>query len=162
MIIGNVGKDPEVRTSQSGTKIVSFSIATSEKWTDKTSGERQEKTEWHRIVVLGNDSIADVCERFLKKGSKVYIEGKIQTRKWVDNNGVDKYTTEIVIGRFDAKLVLLGDPGESRAPDRGEHRQAARSSDSYGSSRSTAPGHAAAKTSQWEPAGGDLDDDIPF
>ena len=106
ILVGNLGKDPEIRNSQAGQKIVSFSLATSETWNDKGSGERRERTEWHRVVVF-NERIADVVERFLKKGRKVYIEGSLQTRKWTDQSGVEKYSTEVVIDRFRGDLVLI-------------------------------------------------------
>lgn len=102
-IIGNVGKDPEIRSMQSGDKVASFSIATSEKWKDK-SGEQKEKTEWHNIVVFGN--LVKVVEQYVSKGSKLYIEGKLQTRSW-EQNGEKKYTTEIVLQGFDSKLIML-------------------------------------------------------
>ena len=106
ILVGNLGKDPEVRNAQNGTKIVSFTLATSESWNDKGSGERREKTEWHRIVIF-NERIADVAERFSKKGRKVYVEGSLQTRKWTDQSGQEKYTTEVVIDRFRGELTLL-------------------------------------------------------
>ncbi|MDR1561266.1 MAG: single-stranded DNA-binding protein [Holosporaceae bacterium] len=112
ILVGNVGRDPEVRTAQDGSKIVSFSVATSEYWKDKASGERKERTEWHRIVVF-NQNLAEVCEKYLHKGSKVYIEGQLQTRRWQDPNGVEKYTTEIVLSRFRGELTLL----DSRTPE---------------------------------------------
>src|SRR5271163_3748430 len=106
ILVGNLGKDPEVRTTQDGTKIVNFTLATSETWNDKASGERKEKTEWHRVVVF-NDRTADVAERYLKKGAKVYVEGSLQTRKWTDQSGAEKYSTEVVISRFKGELTLL-------------------------------------------------------
>lgn len=106
ILIGNVGRDPEVRAMQDGSKVVSFSIATSEFWKDKVSGERRERTEWHRIVVF-NPNLSDVCEKYLKKGSKVYIEGQLQTRKWQDQAGVERYTTEVIIPRFRGELTML-------------------------------------------------------
>ena len=108
ILIGRLGKDPEVRNTQNGGKIVSFSLATSDQWTDKASGERKERTEWHRVVIL-NDQIAGVAERFLSKGSMVYIEGALQTRSWTDNAGVERYSTEVVLARFRGELTLLGD-----------------------------------------------------
>ena len=101
ILVGNLGKDPEVRNTQAGGKIVSLTLATSESWNDKASGERRDKTEWHRVVVF-NDRLADVAERFLKKGRKVYLEGSLQTRKWTDQSGQDRYSTEIVLARFRA------------------------------------------------------------
>lgn len=106
ILVGNLGKDPEVRAMQDGSKVVSFSIATSEMWKDKTTGERKDKTEWHRIVVF-NPNLCDVCEKYLRKGSKVYVEGQLQTRKWQDQSGAEKYTTEVVLGRFRGELSLL-------------------------------------------------------
>ena len=111
MLIGNLGRDPEVRTTQAGDKIVNMALATSEKWKDKTSGEMREKTEWHRVVVF-NDRLADLAEKYLSKGSKIYIEGQLQTRKYVDQQGVERYTTEVVIGRFNGAINFLG--GKSR------------------------------------------------
>src|SRR5918912_2087786 len=111
ILIGNLGKDPEVRTPQDGTKIVHLTLATSETWNDRASGERKERTEWHRVVIF-NDRIADVAERFLRKGRKVYVEGSLQTRKWTDQQGQERYTTEVVIGRFNGNLKLLDGRGE--------------------------------------------------
>ena len=107
VIVGNLGRDPEVRSMNDGTKIVSLNVATSESWKDKNSGERKSKTEWHRIAIL-NPQLADVAERYLKKGSSVYLEGQIQTRKWTDQSGAEKYSTEIVLSRFKGELTLLG------------------------------------------------------
>ena len=106
ILIGNVGKDPEVRRMTSGDMVVSFSVATSESWKDKNTGERKEKTEWHNVVIF-NEGIAKVAESYVKKGSKVYIEGALQTRKWQDKDGADKYTTEIVLQKFRGELQLL-------------------------------------------------------
>jgi single-strand DNA-binding protein len=106
-ILGNLGKDPEIRNAQSGLKIVNLAVATSEVWNDKASGERKEQTEWHRVVIM-NERLADVAEKYLRKGSKVYIEGKLQTRKWTDQSGQDRYTTEIVLSRFNGELVMVG------------------------------------------------------
>ncbi len=106
ILIGNLGRDPEVRHGADGSKILNLNIAVSESWKDKNSGERKEKTEWVRVVSF-NDHISDVAERYLKKGSKVYIEGALQTRKWTDQAGVEKYSTEVVIGKFKGELVLL-------------------------------------------------------
>ncbi len=111
ILVGNLGRDPEVRTSQDGSKIVNLSIATSETWKDRSSGERKEKTEWHRVVIF-NPNLADVAERFLRKGSSVYVEGALQTRKWTDQQGQERYSTEVVIGRFKGELTLLGGRGE--------------------------------------------------
>lgn len=117
LIIGNLGKDPEVRTTQNGGKIVSMTIATSESWVDRASGERKEKTEWHRVVIF-NEKLGEIAERYLKKGSRVFLEGQIVTRKYTDSSGVEKYTTEIVLNQFRSELVLLdkAEGGEERAP----------------------------------------------
>lgn len=106
ILVGNLGKDPEVRNTQSGSKIVNLTVATSDTWNDKQSGERKERTEWHRVVIF-NERTADVAERYLRKGRKVYIEGELRTRKWTDQSGQEKYTTEVVIDRFRGDLVLI-------------------------------------------------------
>lgn len=110
ILVGNLGKDPEVRRTQSGEPVVSFSLATSESWRDKSSGERKEKTEWHRVVIF-NENLAKVAEQYLRKGSKVYIEGQLSTRKWTDKDGQEKYTTEIVLNRFRGELQMLDSRG---------------------------------------------------
>src|SRR3954453_23149880 len=99
ILIGNLGKDPEVRSTQDGSKIVNFSLATSETWNDRASGERKERTEWHRVAIF-NERLAEVAEKYLRKGSKVYVEGSLQTRKWTDQQGQERYTTEVVLGKF--------------------------------------------------------------
>jgi single-strand DNA-binding protein len=163
ILVGNLGKDPEVRTTQDGTKIVNLTLATSENWTDRTSGERKERTEWHRVVIF-NDRIADVAERYLRKGRKVYVEGALQTRKWTDQSGQERYTTEVVISRFRGELVLIDS-------QRGE--DAGIGGDAGGGYRERAPasrpaaGAAAPRGGgggpSWDaPKGGDLDDEIPF
>src|SRR6201985_766578 len=106
ILVGNLGKDPEVRRMQSGEPIVNLSIATSETWRDKSSGERKEKTEWHRVVIF-NKNLAEVAEKYLKKGSKVYVEGSLQTRKWTDKDGAEKYSTEVVLQNFRGELTML-------------------------------------------------------
>jgi single-strand DNA-binding protein len=116
IIVGNVGKDPEVRTMQSGDKIVNLSVATSESWKDKASGERKERTEWHRVVIF-NQGIAGIAEKYVRKGSKVYIEGQIETRKWTDGNGVEKYSTEIVLRPFRGELTLLSSQEKNSSYD---------------------------------------------
>ncbi|MFB9872022.1 single-stranded DNA-binding protein [Acetobacter farinalis] len=127
ILVGNLGKDPEVRTSQNGMKIVSFSIATSDTWNDRASGERRERTEWHRVVVF-NERLADVAERFLRKGRKVYLEGALQTRKWTDQSGQERYTTEVIVERFRGELVLL----DSRSGGDGEESGGYGGGSSYG------------------------------
>lgn len=112
IILGNLGRDPEVRTTQDGRKIVNMTVATTEKWKDKGTGERKERTEWHRVVIF-NEGLAGIAEQYLRKGSKVYLEGQLQTRKWTDKDGVEKYSTEIVLQSFGGSLVLLGDKSGS-------------------------------------------------
>jgi single-strand DNA-binding protein len=111
ILVGNLGRDPEVRRTNSGDPVVNFTLATSESWRDKASGERKERTEWHRIVIF-NENIAKVAEQYLHKGSKVYIEGQLSTRKWTDKDGNEKYTTEIVLNRFRGELQMLDSRGD--------------------------------------------------
>src|SRR5579859_3061189 len=106
ILVGNLGKDPEIRTTNDGTKVASLSVATSETWKDRNSGERKERTEWHRVVIF-NNRLVEVAERFLKKGAKVYLEGALQTRKWTDNSGQERYTTEVVLQKFRGELTML-------------------------------------------------------
>jgi single-strand DNA-binding protein len=119
ILVGNLGADPETRHTQAGSAICNMRIATSESWTEKQSGEKREKTEWHTVVIF-NEALAKVADQYLKKGSKVYVEGQLQTRKWQDQSGADRYSTEVVLKQFDSKLVLLGDPtggsGEKAKP----------------------------------------------
>ncbi len=111
ILVGNLGRDPEVRRMTSGEPVCNLSIATSESWRDKASGERKEKTEWHRVVIF-NPNLAEVAEKYLRKGSKVYIEGQLATRKYTDKDGTEKYTTEVVLNRFRGELVMLDGRGE--------------------------------------------------
>ena len=113
-LIGNLGRDPEVRAMQNGDKIVQLSVATSDRWKDKNSGEQRERTEWHRVVIF-NDALGKIAEQYLKKGSTVYLEGQLQTRKWTDQqSGQDKYTTEVVLQRYRGELTLLGSRSENQ------------------------------------------------
>lgn len=118
IIVGNLGKDPEIRRLTNGEPVVNFSVATSESWKDKKSGERMERTEWHRIAIF-NESLAKVAEQYLRKGSKVYLEGSIQTRKWTDKDGIEKFSTEIILGRFNGTLVLLDSKNSNGANEDG-------------------------------------------
>jgi len=160
ILVGNLGRDPEVRSSQDGTKIVNLSIATSERWKDRMSGEPRERTEWHRVVIF-NENLGRVAEQYLRKGSSVYVEGQLQTRKWTDQQGVEKYTTEVVLGRFRGELTLLGGRGDS-----GGYGDSM--GGGYGGGAGTAPaaasgGAGAAPASPPPMHGGDaIDDDIPF
>jgi single-strand DNA-binding protein len=119
-LIGNLGKDPEIRSFQNGGRAASFSIATSESWKDKETGERKERTEWHRISIL-SDGLVTVTEKYLKKGAKVYVEGKLETRKWTDKDGQERYTTEIVLRPYSGELILLdgrkGEPNDATSPE---------------------------------------------
>src|SRR3954451_5059578 len=155
ILVGNLGKDPEIRRTQDGRPIANLSIATSETWRDKNSGERKEKTEWHRVVIF-NEGLCKVAEQYLKKGAKVYIEGALQTRKWTDQSGVEKYSTEVVLQGFNSTLTML----DGRSGGGGGSFGSDDSSGDFGSSSpvSSAPRRAVA-------AGGrnnDMDDDIPF
>jgi single-strand DNA-binding protein len=174
ILVGNLGKDPEVRSTQDGSKIVNLTLATSETWNDRASGERKEKTEWHRVVVF-NDRVADVAERFLKKGAKIYVEGSLQTRKWTDQQGQERYTTEVVIGRFNGQLTMLdsrsggGSEGggyaggaEAGGPAAGGYAPRERSPASAARPAASAPRGGAGAPSWDAPKGGDLDDEIPF
>jgi single-strand DNA-binding protein len=163
ILIGNLGKDPEVRSMQNGGKVVNLSIATSESWRDKNSGERQEKTEWHRVVIF-NEKLGEVAEKYLKKGAKVYVEGALQTRKWTDNSGAEKYSTEVVLQRFRGELTMLdggksgggggGMGGGGGGDDFGGDDYGAPSGGGGGGGRSSGGGSR-------KPAG-PIDDDIPF
>lgn len=157
ILVGNLGKDPEVRSTQDGSKIVNLTLATSEVWNDRASGERREKSEWHRVVVF-NDRTADIAERYLKKGAKIYVEGSLQTRKWTDAGGQERYTTEVVIGRFNGNLTLL-DSRSSGGGESGDYQPPARRS----APPAATPGRASPpKGKEWAGADSDLDDEIPF
>lgn len=123
ILVGNLGRDPEVRTFQSGGKVVNLRIATSETWRDKATGERKEKTEWHSVAIF-NEALAKVAEQYLRKGSKVYLEGQLETRKWQDQSGADRYSTEVALRNFNSTLTLLDGTGERQEseprPDKGE------------------------------------------
>jgi len=144
IIVGNLGRDPESRSFSNGGKVVNLRIATSESWKDKTTGERKEKTEWHSVAIF-NEGLAGVAERFLKKGSKVYIEGELQTRKWQDTSGQDKYSTEIVLQGFGGVLTMLDGPNGGKSEGGGQ-------ASGGGAARSATPAQSFA----------DLDDDVPF
>lgn len=151
ILVGNLGRDPEIRTLNSGDRVANLSIATSETWRDKATGERKEKTEWHRVVIF-NDNLAKVAENYLRKGSKVYIEGALQTRKWTDQSGQERYSTEVVIQRFRGDLTLLD--------GRGEGGGAPRDSDYGGGGFSSGP--RTQSPGPREDFSADLDDEIPF
>src|SRR5258705_2113272 len=121
ILVGNLGRDPELRSTQDGTRIANLAVATSESWRDRVSGERKERTEWHRVVIF-NERLAEIAEKYLKKGAKVYLEGALQTRKWTDNSGQERYTTEIVLQRFRGELTMLDSArGAGGPPARSRH-----------------------------------------
>jgi single-strand DNA-binding protein len=153
ILIGNLGADPEVRRLNSGDPVVNLRIATSEQWRDKASGERREKTEWHNVVIF-NDQLAKVAENYLRKGSKIYIEGQLQTRKWTDRDGNDKYTTEIVLQRYRGELQMLDTKGEGGGSSYGGGRMDDRSSGGGGQRQMDGP--------REDFSSDTLDDDIPF
>lgn len=157
ILVGNLGRDPEVRRSQSGDAIVNLNVATSESWRDKASGERKEKTEWHRVVIF-NENLAKIAEQYLKKGSKVYIEGQLQTRKWQDQAGQEKFTTEIVLQRFRGELTLL----DGRSGAGGSDEYSGGGSDFGRSSPMDSPRAPARQPAAASSFASDLDDDIPF
>lgn len=150
ILVGNLGRDPEIRSMQNGGKVANLSVATSDSWRDRTSGERQERTEWHRVVVF-DDKLVEIIEKYLRKGAKIYLEGQLQTRKWTDQSGQEKYSTEVVLQRYRGELTMLdgrsGGGGESMPSD---DRSAPPSMGGGGRSSGGRPGPA------------DLDDDIPF
>jgi len=161
ILVGNLGKDPEVRTMQSGGKSVSFSLATSESWNDKASGERKDKTQWHRVVIF-NERLGDIAERYLKKGMKVYVEGAIESRKYTDKDGQERDITEVVLGRFRGELTMLDSKGAGEGSYANEGGSAFRSNSPSASRPAPARAPAGAGAPSWEPAGSDLDDEIPF
>ncbi|MDT8856084.1 single-stranded DNA-binding protein [Paracoccaceae bacterium Fryx2] len=169
IIVGNLGRDPEVRSFQNGGKVVNLNIATSESWRDKATGERKEKTEWHRVAIL-NENLAKIAEQYLRKGSTVYIEGQLETRKWQDQSGVEKYTTEIVLRPFRGELTLLGGRAEGGGAAAGggsyEDRGGYDNYEGGPAAGAAKPGAARGGAGYGGgPAGGgrsDIDDEIPF
>jgi single-strand DNA-binding protein len=161
ILVGNLGADPEIRSIQDGTRVANLRVATSETWRDKMSGERKERTEWHRVVIF-NERLAEIAEKYLRKGSKVYLEGALQTRKWTDNSGQDRYSTEVVLQRFRGELTMLDG---ARSGGIGGPANDAEFDEDYGNggfsgatataARNAAPARARAPVD-------DLDDDIPF
>jgi single-strand DNA-binding protein len=175
ILVGNLGADPEVRSFQNGGKVANIRIATSENWKDRNSGERKERTEWHNVAVF-SEGLVGVVERFLRKGSKVYVEGQLRTRKWQDQSGADRYTTEVVLQGFDAKLVMLDGPqggtgggGGGGGARSGGSSDWGASSDSYGndfgggsSGSSGSPRSGGGRSSPTPAFDDDLNDDVPF
>ena len=151
ILVGNLGRDPEIRSMQDGNRVANLSLATSESWRDRNTGERRERTEWHRVVIF-NERLAEIAEKYLRKGSKIYVEGQIQTRKWTDQSGQERYTTEVVLNRFRGELTML----DSRAQSEGGGDYGGGSAGGSGGGSYGGGGGGSA------PAGGDLDDEIPF
>lgn len=159
ILVGNLGRDPEIRSTQDGTRIANLSVATSETWRDRNSGERRERTEWHRVAIF-NERLVDVVEKYLRKGSKVYIEGQLQTRKWTDQNGQDRYTTEVVLQRYRGELTML----DSRASGGGDFAEGGAGGYAAGPPDRGPGGHSSGGPGGGVggAGGGDLDDEIPF
>ena len=157
ILVGNLGRDPEIRSTQDGTRIAQLSVATSENWRDRVSGERKERTEWHRVVIF-NDRLSEIAEKYLKKGAKVYVEGQLQTRKWTDQQGQERTTTEVVLTRFRGDLTMLDgarDRGGAAGAMEGGYDEG--DAGSFGSTRT-----AGAAPTRDRAANADLDDEIPF
>jgi len=167
ILVGNLGRDPDIRSMQDGNKVVNLSVATSESWRDRNSGERKEKTEWHRVVIF-NENLAKVAEQYLRKGSKIYVEGQLQTRKWTDQSGVEKYSTEIVLQRFRGELQMLDGRNEGGGQGGGSQGGGYGGDDGYnqggGYGGGSGGGNQGGGGSGPAPVGGpgDLDDEIPF
>ena len=170
IIVGNLGRDPEVRTFPNGGKVVSLNIATSETWRDKASGERKERTEWHRVAIF-NEALGKIAEQYLKKGSTVYIEGQLETREWQDQSGADRFTTEVVLRQFRGELTLLGGReggssggGSGGYEDRGGYEEQGAAGSSGGGYRGGSTGGASGGSTGGTGGGGrsDMDDEIPF
>lgn len=156
ILVGNLGRDPEIRTTQDGKEIANLTLATSESWRDRNTGERREKTEWHRIVVF-NDGLIGVIKSYLHKGSKIYIEGALQTRKWTDQSGVEKYSTEVVLQGFGSTLTMLDNKGNATGEYAGNS-----GGGNYQGSSYAAPATSQPASQPAAPAYADLDDEIPF
>lgn len=153
ILVGNLGADPEIRRSQSGDPIANFSLATSENWRDKSTGEKRERTEWHRVVVF-NENLAEVAEKYLKKGMKVYLEGQLQTRKWTGQDGIERYTTEVVLQKFRGEIQMLDKLPSNRPPP-------AESPEDYGRESGRSDSQRASDIVRGATPD-DLDDEIPF
>lgn len=165
ILVGNVGRDPEIRSLNSGSQVANFSLATSENWRDKQTGERKEKTEWHRIAVF-NEGLVKVVEQYVRKGAKLYVEGKLETRKWTDQQGQEKYTTEIVLTSFDGKIQMLdsrrdGDRGDAYDNGGGDY-DPNRGTGARRASNGAGGTHQAPQAGRRRNAHDELDDDIPF
>ncbi len=153
ILVGNLGRDPEIRSMQTGSRVANLSLATGESWKDKNTGERREKTEWHRVVIF-NEGLVGVCERFLKKGSKVYIEGQIETRKWTDQQGVEKYTTEVVLRPYRGELTMLDGRSDSGSMGGGGQQ--------FGGQQSGGQVSGGGQAAAAAPTMDEFEDEIPF
>ncbi len=160
ILIGNLGRDPEIRSTQDGTRIANLSLATSDTWRDKNTGERRERTEWHRVVIF-DEKLTEIAEKYLRKGSKIYLEGQIQTRKWQDQSDQDKYTTEVVLNRFRGTLTMLDSRRDSEGGGDYGGEGGGGGGGSYGGGGG-APSGGGGGGGGPAPSGGDLDDEIPF
>ena len=175
ILVGNLGRDPEIRSTNDGTRIANLNLATSESWRDRTSGERRERTEWHRVVIF-NERLVEIAEKYLRKGSKLYVEGALQTRKWTDNAGVEKYSTEVVLQKFRGELTMLDGAGGGRGQGAGAGAGESFDEGSFSASPNSGDrGDSPRYGGTGSPAGGaggggagrgrsnaDLDDEIPF
>ncbi|MDG1438298.1 MAG: single-stranded DNA-binding protein, partial [Emcibacteraceae bacterium] len=162
ILVGNLGKDPEIRHTQDGSPIAQLSIATSDTWKDRSSGERRERTEWHRVVIF-NEHLCKIAEQYLKKGSKIYVEGALQTRKWTDQSGVEKYTTEVVLQRFNGELTMLdGRNDGGGGNDGGFNQDSGGSGGNFGGGGAQGGGGGGSAPSGGAGGGSDFDDEIPF
>jgi single-strand DNA-binding protein len=165
ILVGNLGRDPEIRSTQDGTRIANLALATSESWRDRTSGERRERTEWHRVVIF-NERLTEIAEKYLRKGSKIYVEGALQTRKWTDQQGQERYSTEVVLQRFRGELTMLDGAGGARGAGASEGGY----DEGYGeAARAAAPtsgggtgGGGMGGSGRGRSTANDLDDEIPF
>ena len=168
ILVGNLGRDPEIRSTQDGTRIANLNLATSESWRDRVSGERKERTEWHRVVIF-NERLVEIAEKYLRKGSKIYVEGALQTRKWTDQQGQEKYSTEVVLQRFRGELTMLDGAGGGRGGGQGGGAsEGGYDEGGFGGSPGDSPRYGGTGPSGGGASGGsrgrndDLDDEIPF
>ena len=161
ILVGNLGRDPEIRSTQGGNRVANFSVATSERWRDRQSGEQRERTEWHRIVIW-NENLVDVAEKYLRKGRQVYLEGELQTRKWTDQSGQERYTTEVVLQRFRGQMTMLGGRGEDGGGGGGGFAGEGGSDYDRGGGHAPGGGDSRPQPAAGGGGGADFDDDIPF
>ena len=165
ILVGNLGRDPEIRSTNDGTRIANLRLATSESWRDRNSGERKERTEWHSVVIF-NERLVEIAEKYLRKGSKIYVEGALQTRKWTDQQGQERYSTEVVLQRFRGELTMLDGArtggGASEGGDYEDFSSAGGDQVRYGGTGQSTSGFSGGPSRSRAPASADLDDEIPF